>query len=131
MILWLEYWQRRQFDFCCVLSILTAGLHVLTQLCFGLSVGPVTGLVGEPGRHGGGGDHSLEGSFPLLHVELRVEDDDVDFGHVEQAEGDRGAQVHGDGERGGLNVELGSRKQRFSSWTKPLSHKTANILMRQ
>lgn len=102
---WLDGWSIDRLRHATPLSVLTAGLHVLTQLRLGLSVWPVAGL-GEPRRHGGGGDHGLEGALPLLHVELRVEDDDVDLGHVEQAEGDGGAQVHGDGERAGLDVEL-------------------------
>lgn len=93
---------------------LTVGLQVLAQLRLGLAVGPVGGLVGQPGRHGGGGDHGLEGALPLLDVELRVEDDDVDLGDVEQAEGDGGAQVHGDGEGGGLDVELGTESTRLT-----------------
>lgn len=87
-------------------ALLTVGVHVLAQLRLGLSVGPVAGLVGQAGRHGGGGDHGFEGALPLLHVELRVEDDDVDFGHVEHPEGHGRAEVHGDGEGGGLDVEL-------------------------
>lgn len=35
-----------------------------------------------------------------------MEDDDVDFGHVEHPEGHRRAQVHGDGQRGCLDVKL-------------------------
>ena len=35
-----------------------------------------------------------------------MEDDDVHLGHVEHAERDRGTEVHGDGQRGGLDVQL-------------------------
>lgn len=91
--------------------VLTVGVHVLAQLRLGLPVGPVGGLVGESGRHGGGCGDGLEGALPLLHVEFWVEDDDVDFGHVEHAEGHGGAQVHGDGQGGGLDVELRGRKE--------------------
>ena len=87
--------------------ILTVGVDVLAQLRPGLPVGSVAGLVGEAGRHGGGRNDGLERALPLLHVELRVEDNDVDFGHVEHPEGHGGAQVHGDGQRGGLDVQLG------------------------
>lgn len=87
-------------------ALLTVGVGVLAQLCLGLPVGSVAGFVRQAGRHGGGGDHGLEGALPLLHVELRVEDDDVDFGHVEHPEGHGRAQVHGDGQRGRLDVEL-------------------------
>lgn len=96
--LWVDAWTAS--------SGLTVGVHVLTQLRLGLPVGPVAGFVGQSGRHGGGRDDGLEGSLPLLHVELRVEDDDVDFGHVEHPQSDGGAQVHRDGQRGGLDVEL-------------------------
>lgn len=67
--------------------------------------------MGQSGRHGGGRDDCFEGTFPLLHVELRVEDDDVDFGHVEHPEGHGCTQVHGDGQCGGLDVELEEGKQ--------------------
>lgn len=87
-------------------SELTVGVDVLTQLRLGLPVGSVAGLVGESGRHGGGGDDGFEGAFPLLHVELRVEDDDVDFGHVEHPERHGRTQVHGDGQCGRLDVQL-------------------------
>lgn len=87
-------------------ALLTVGVGVFAQLRLGLPVGSVAGFVGQSGRHGGGRDDGLEGAFPLLHVELRVEDDDVDFGHVEHPEGHGRAQVHGDGQRGRLDVEL-------------------------
>lgn len=91
--------------------VLTVWVDVLTQLRLGLSVGPVTGLVGESGRHGSGSDDGFEGTFPLLHVEFRVEDDDVDFGHVEHPEGHRRTQVHGDGQCGRLDVQLGGDRK--------------------
>lgn len=87
-------------------SVLTVGVDVLTQLRLGLPVGSVAGLVGESGRHGGGCDHGFEGTFALLHVELRVEDDDVDFGHVEHPKGHGCTQVHRDGQCGRLDVQL-------------------------
>lgn len=90
--------------------VLTVWVDVLTQLRLGLSVGPVAGLVGESGRHGGGCDDGFEGTFPLLHVEFRVEDDDVDFGHVEHPEGHGRTQVHGDGQCSCLDVQLWGRQ---------------------
>lgn len=68
--------------------------------------------MGESRRHGGGCDDCFEGAFPLLHVELRVEDDDVDFGHVEHPEGHGCTQVHGDGQRGSLDVQLGGQEKK-------------------
>lgn len=35
-----------------------------------------------------------------------MEDDHVDLGHVEHTQCHGGAQVHGDGQRGGLDVKL-------------------------
>ncbi len=40
------------------------------------------------------------------HVLLRVEDDDVDFGHVEHPQRHRRAEAERDGEGGGLDVHL-------------------------
>ena len=87
-------------------SVLTVGVHVFTQLRLGLAVGPVAGLVAESGRHGGYRDNGFKRAFPLLHVELWVEDDHVDFWHVEHPEGHGRTEVHGDGQRGRLDVEL-------------------------
>ena len=42
------------------------------------------------GCHCGG---CLEAPFPLLHVLLRVEQDDVGFGYIEHAEGHRRTQA--------------------------------------
>lgn len=95
-----------------VSSTLTVGVDVLAQLRLCLSVGPVAGLVRQSGRHGGSRDDGLEGSFPLLHVELWVEDDDVDFGHVEHPQGDGRTQVHGDGQGGCLDVQLWGSSRR-------------------
>ncbi len=35
-----------------------------------------------------------------------MEDDDIDFGHVEHSQSHGRTQIHGDGQRGGLDVEL-------------------------
>lgn len=48
----------------------------------------------------------LEASFPLLNVLLRVEEDDIDLGHVEHPEGHKGAEGHGDSQCGGLDEHL-------------------------
>lgn len=73
----------------CPSVVLTHGVssRVFTQLRLGLSVGPLTGFLGQTRGHGGCRDHGLEAPLPLLHVLLRVEEDDVDFGHVEHAQG--------------------------------------------
>lgn len=52
----------------------------------------------------------LEAPLALLHVLLRVEQDDVGLGHVEHAEGYRGAQAQGHGQRGCLDVDLRQRR---------------------
>lgn len=49
-----------------------------------------------------------------------MEDDDVDFGHVEHAERHGRAQVHGDGQRGGLDVELEGQRGRRNGLHKQL-----------
>ncbi|TNN67350.1 E3 ubiquitin-protein ligase TRAIP [Liparis tanakae] len=59
--------------------------------------------------HGGGLHHGLEAALPLLDVLLRVEDDDVDLGDVEHAQGHGGAQAHGHREGGGLDEHLQNR----------------------
>lgn len=57
----------------------------------------------------------LEASFPLLNVLLRVEEDDIDLGHVEHPEGHEGAKGHGDSQRGGLDKHL--RRQLEENFT--------------
>lgn len=49
----------------------------------------------------------LEAPFPLGNVLLWVEEDDVDFGHVEHSQRHGGRQAEGDGQGGGLDVHLG------------------------
>lgn len=49
----------------------------------------------------------LEAAFPLGYVLLRVEEDDINLGHVEHPQGDGGRQTEGDGQGGGLDVHLG------------------------
>lgn len=63
----------------------------------------------------------LEASFPLLNVLLRVEEYDIDLGHVEHPEGHKGAEGHGDSQCGGLDEHLwrqweGNFTSLFSSW---------------
>lgn len=55
----------------------------------------------------------LEAPLPLLHVLLRVEQDDVGFGYIEHAEGHRRTQAQGHSQCGGLDVDLshGGRDQ--------------------
>lgn len=98
---------------CCRAPVLTVGVHVLAELSLGLAVGAVAGLVGQPRGHRGRRHHGLEAALALLHVELGVEDDDVNLGHVEHPQRHRRAQVHGDGERGGLDVELRDNRDRL------------------
>lgn len=81
-------------------------LEAVAQLGLGFSVGSESGLGVEFVGHGGGGEHGLEAARALGHVLLGVEEDHVDLGHVEQAEGHRGAQAHRDGQRGRLDVHL-------------------------
>lgn len=57
----------------------------------------------------------LEASFPFLNVLFGVEEDDVDLGHVEHPEGHKGAEGHGDGQRGGLDEHLWRHSQEKTS----------------
>lgn len=56
------------------------------------------------GRHGRG---RLEAALPLLHILLRMEQDDVGFGHIEHAEGHRCTQAQGHSQCGRLDIDLG------------------------
>lgn len=76
------------------------------RLDLGLSVLFVVGLLGQVRGHGGRLHHRLEAALSLLHVLLRVEDDDVDLGDVEHAQGHGGAQAHGHRQGGGLDEHL-------------------------
>lgn len=98
----------------CMVAVADVGLLCGERLCFeafaqlglGLSVGSESGLGVELVGHGGSGNHSLEAPCALGHVLLRVEENHVDLGHVEQPEGHRGAQAHRDGQRGCLDIHL-------------------------
>lgn len=48
----------------------------------------------------------LEAAFPLGYVLLRVKEDDINLGHVQHPQRDRGRQAEGDGQGGGLDVHL-------------------------
>lgn len=86
---------------------LTGGFQVLAELRLGLAVGPEAAFLRELVGHGGGGDNGFETALALGHVLLRVEEDDVDLGHVEHPQGHRGAQTHRDRQRRRLDVQLG------------------------
>lgn len=66
---------------------LTWGLEVLAELRLGLAIGPEVALWRELIGHGGGGDDGFEAALALGYVLLRVEEDDVDLGHVEHPQG--------------------------------------------
>lgn len=66
---------------------LTWGLQVLAKLRLGLAIGPKVALLCELVGHGGGGDDGFETALALGHVLLRMEEDDVDLGHVEHPQG--------------------------------------------
>lgn len=85
---------------------LTRGLEVLAELRLGLPIGPEAALLRELVGHGGGGDDGFEAALALGHVLLRVEEDDVDLGHVEHPQRHRGAQTHRDRQRRRLDVQL-------------------------
>ncbi len=87
-------------------EILTVGLHALTKLGLHFPVGPVASLLYKFSRHGGGSDDRFEAALAFGHVLLRVEEDDVDFGHVEHPQRHRRAEAERDGEGGGLDVHL-------------------------
>lgn len=81
------------------------------RLHLGLPVLSLAVLMRQARGHGGRLHHSFEAAFSLLDVLLRVEDDDVDLGDVEHAQGHCGTQAHGDGQSGGLDEHL-QRKPR-------------------
>lgn len=85
---------------------LTLRFKAFAQLRLGFSVGSESSLGVELVGHGGGGDHGLEAARPLGHILLGVEKHHVDLRHIEQPEGHGGAQAHGDGQRGRLDVHL-------------------------
>lgn len=85
---------------------LTTGIHALADFGLHLSIGSLGGQLGQLAGHGGDGDDGLEGALALGNILLRVEDDDVDLGHVEHPQRDGGAQAEGDGQRGCLDVHL-------------------------
>lgn len=61
--------------------------------------------------HGSRLNHGFKAALSLLDVLLRVEDDDVDFGDIEHAQGYGGAQAHGHGQSGGLDEHLQQRRR--------------------
>lgn len=75
-------------------------------LDFGLSVLFVAGLLRQARGHSGCLHHCFEAALSLLDVLLRVEDDDIDLGYVEHAQGYGGAQAHGHGQGRGLDEHL-------------------------
>lgn len=75
-------------------------------LALGLSILFVAGLLRQARGHSGCLHHCFETALPLLDVLLRVEDDDVDLGDVEHAQGYGGAQAHGHGQGRGLDEHL-------------------------
>lgn len=85
---------------------LTRSLKVLAELRLGFTIGPEAALLRELVGHGGGGDDGFEAALALGHILLRVEEDDVDLGHVEHPQGHRGAQTHRDRQRCRLDVQL-------------------------
>lgn len=89
------------------------------RLDLGLSVLFVAGLLGQARGHGGCLHHCFEAALSLLDVLLRVEDDDIDLGYVEHAQGHGGAQAHGHGQGRGLDEHL---EQKCHISGEPLSH---------
>lgn len=57
----------------------------------------------------------LEASLPLLDVLLRMENDDVDFGHVEHPKRHRCTERHGNSQSGCLDEHLWRQRQRLST----------------
>lgn len=67
----------------------------------------------------------LEASLPLLHILLRVEQDDVGFGHIEHAEGHRRTQAQGHSQCGGLDVDLSHGGRNWLGFSPVFSHPPA------
>lgn len=93
------------------LSLLTSGLHALTQLRLHLAVGSLGCQLRQLAGHCGGGDDGLEAALVFGNVLLRMKDNHVDLWHVEHSQRDGGAEAEGDGQRGRLDVHL-RRKRR-------------------
>ncbi len=107
-------------------EILTVGLHALTKLGLHFPVGPVASLLYKFSRHGGGSDDRFEAALAFGHVLLRVEEDDVDFGHVEHPQRHRRAEAERDGEGGGLDVHLETTHIRWEQRERESQGKTEN-----
>lgn len=75
----------------------------------GLSVLFIVRLLG----HGGCRRRGFNAALSLLDVLLRVEDDDIDFGDVEHAQGYGGTQAHGHCQGGGLDKHLEKKQDRW------------------
>lgn len=75
-------------------------------LDLGLSVLFVAGLLRQARGDSGCLHHCFEAALSLLDVLLRVEDDDIDLGYVEHAQGYGGTQAHGDSQGRGLDEHL-------------------------
>lgn len=87
-------------------TVLTTIVPTLTEFGFHLSIGPFTGQLAELVCHGGSGDDGLEAALAFGHVLLRVQDNDVDFGHVKHPQRHGRTQAQRDGQCGCLNVHL-------------------------
>ena len=93
-------WSRAGEEPVCFVSLGSIWLHL------GLSVLFVAGLLRQARGHSGCLHHCFEAALPLLDVLLRVENDDIDLGDVEHAQGYGGAQAHGHGQGRGLDEHL-------------------------
>lgn len=81
-------------------SLRSVGLDLRFSVLF------VVGLHGQARGHSGCLHHCFEAALSLLDVLLRVEDDHVDLGYVEHAQGHGGAQAHGHGQGRRLDEHL-------------------------
>lgn len=106
--------ETKQTIFPCLISIhaLTLCLEAFTQFSLGFSIGSQSWLGVEFVGHSGSSNHCLEAARALGHILLRVEENHVHLWHVEQPKGHRGAQAHGDGQRGRLDVHLWSKHRK-------------------
>lgn len=100
-------------------------------LDLGLSVLFVAGLLRQARGHSGCLHHCFEAALPLLDVLLWVEDDDIDLGYVEHAQGYGGAQAHGHCQGRGLDEHLEQTRHisdRTPSHAEQTAHLRFNIL---
>lgn len=87
-------------------TVPTLCLETFAEFGLGLPVGPQASFGVELVGHGGRSDHSLQAALALGYILLGMEENHVDLRHVEHSQRDGRAEAHGDGQGGGLDIQL-------------------------